>query len=389
MRDYRKKTLSNLSLAQSLSFTKESLFQTAKQSFQNLAINCLEYAKFFYAKNLSKAIHCENPEIAQNLYNEGKGIIFFCGHQANWEALFLDGTSRMKGIAIGRPIKNKYLYRWIVSIREKFGGRIIEPRNALREGIRALRKGIFVGIVGDQGKTDSSYSFPFFGRRAWTATAPAFLSYRTNSPIIFAQTRREKNGYKIHYSDPIWPDKSKPIEEEVVSVMDKLSTLLQESVRCFPAEYLWQHKRWKQPSFHNIRSGFSYDCICIILPPNSSKILPHLSTLREIYSLHFLILIAPDSFKNQPLIEADEVIYYQTLQETLREDYRFKLIFNFTDYSPIESHYKKLSAFKVLNLSLLEKLAAPFLPPNQQGNLSEIFKRALCRPGTMWQPHGN
>jgi Kdo2-lipid IVA lauroyltransferase/acyltransferase len=169
MRDYRKRSLSNVALASSLAFSKKEILKTAKKSFQNLAINCLEYPKLAREKRISDVIHCENPETANALYAQGHGIIFFCGHQANWEVLFLDGTTRMKGIAIGKPVKNKRLYQWIVSIRERHGGTIIAPRNAVREGLRALRKGVFMGIVGDQGMPDSGYSFPFLGRRAWTS----------------------------------------------------------------------------------------------------------------------------------------------------------------------------------------------------------------------------
>ena len=122
MTKYRKRALSNLTLATGLALTEKEVIRTAKQSFQNLAINCLEYPKFSRLKKTDKIFICENPKEAQELINQGKGIIFFCGHQANWEALFLDGTQRMPGTAIGRPIKNVYLYQFVLSIRQKFGG---------------------------------------------------------------------------------------------------------------------------------------------------------------------------------------------------------------------------------------------------------------------------
>ena len=171
---YRKRSLSNLSLDGIPNIKK-----TAKASFQNLAITCLEYVKFSYVKNTEKVLFCENPETAQKLIDQKTGIIFFSGHQANWELLFLEGTRRMPGIAIGRPIKNKPLYDWIVSIREKFGGKIVPPKMALKEGLRALRKGKFFGILGDQGMPESDYAFDFFGTRAWTTPAP---SQRSTSP---------------------------------------------------------------------------------------------------------------------------------------------------------------------------------------------------------------
>lgn len=387
MREYRKRALSNLALAKDLSLSKKELIKTAKQSFQNLAINCLEYARFSRETRFSKVIHCENPEVASQLHAEGKGIIFFCAHQSNWEVLFLDGTTRMKGTAIGKAIKNKRLYQWIVAMREKNGGKIISPQNAVREGFRALKKGVFMGIVGDQGMPGSGYSFPFFGRRAWTSTAPALLAYKTGSPIIFASTRRAKGKYYIHYSDPIWPELEKPLETAVPEMMDKALELLQESIRKNPGEWLWQHNRWKQQSLHTLYKRFRLDCICVILPQNKEKLhllLPHLPTLKMIYANDFLSLLAPISARNLPLIQADEVIYYSDIKETLLEDYRFKLIFNFTDYEPIKKHYENLSVFEIVDLDTLKKLADMHLPPHLKDDTSEIFKRSLCRPGSIW-----
>jgi len=388
MREYRKRALSNLALANDLALSQKELIRYAKKSFQNLAINCLEYQKFAFETDFARVIHCENPEKANEIYRQGRGIIFFCGHQSNWEALFLDGTTRMKGIAIGKSIKNKRLYNWVISIREKNGGKIIAPRNAVKEGTRALRKGVFLGIVGDQGMPDSGYSFPFLGRRAWTSTAPALLAYRTNSPIIFAATRRVRGGYRIRYSDPIWPNLAQPLDQEVIRMMDQALTLLQESIKRSPGEWLWQHNRWKQQTTHNLYKRFRQDCICIILPEAGFPLLlSHLPTLKLIYPLAFLFLLVPHQYRHIPLIEADETLYYRTLDQTLLNDLRFKLIFNFTDYKPIHTHYKRLSAFEVLNLATLKELAAQHLQPHH--DLSDILKRALCRPGSLWQKEDN
>ena len=387
MTEYRKRALSNLALAKDLALSQKEIVKTAKKSFQNLAINCLEYPKLANEKNFSRCILCENPEAANTLYQKGQGIIFFCGHQSNWEVLFLDGTSRMQGIAIGKPIKNKKLYQWILSIREKNGGSIIAPRNAVKEGLRALRKGIFMGIVGDQGMPDSGYAFPFLGRRAWTSTAPALLAYKTQCPIIFAATRRVPGGYRIRYSDPIWPDVAKPVEEEVIRMMNQLLTLLQESIKDSPGEWLWQHNRWKQQTPQILYKRFRQDCICLILPEDPLQFemfKEHLPTLKMIYPLVFFSLLVPERYRGESLMEADETIYYRSIEETLLNDYRFKLVFNFTSYEKIQKHYEKLSAFEVIDSETFRRLAAPNLPKELANNWSEIFKRSLCRPGSLW-----
>ena len=364
MPSYRKRALSNLALATGLDIRSErELIHIAKQSFQNLAINALEYARFDRETDFSRVIQCENPEIAEDLHKRGIGIIFFCGHQSNWEALFLDGTRRMRGMAIGKSIKQKRLYRWIVSIREKMGGKIISQNDALKEGLRALRKGTFLGIVGDQGMPNSNHMSPFLGRMARTSTAPALLSYRTNSPLIVATTRRIRGGYRIRYSDPIWPDLSQPAECEIKRLMDHSLEILQESIRASPGEWLWQHNRWKKQTPHIVYKRYRHDSICVALPDDET-ILPHLSTLRRIYPEEFLFLFAPVRFKE--LLSADEIVYYQDGKELLRRDYRFKLLFNFTSY-PLEKHYRKFSVSETITL------------PPPFDSLSEHLLITLCR----------
>ena len=376
--NYRKRTLSNLALAKSLDLNNEQIVETAKQSFGNLAINCLEYAKIAADKKLFQTVQCQNPEVANELHAKGKGIVFFCAHQANWELLFLDGTTRMKGVAIAKESKNKKLYNWIVSIREQYGGKIIPQQSGLKEGLRALKAGAFLGIVGDQGAPGSGYSFPFFGRTAWTSTAPALLAYKTNCPIIFAQIRRIAGKYQIHYSDPIWPDRKRPLEHEIVHMMDKTLTLLQDSIKEQPNQWLWQHNRWKQQTPRNLYKEFRYDAICVILPPDKvqfDEINPHLETLKSLYPTELFHLISKKG--NIPSIHGDEIIYYENIDETLIEDYRFKLVFNFTDYKSIKKHYLRLSAFHVFNIDQLTKRAAPFLP--KEYTLADVFKQAICR----------
>ncbi|NGX63404.1 MAG: Lipid A biosynthesis lauroyltransferase [Candidatus Anoxychlamydiales bacterium] len=382
LREYRKKTLSNLALANDLKLSNIEIRRIAIKSFQNLAITVLEYPKLFAKKDLSKIIKCENPNTANELYLQKKGIIFFCAHQSNWEVLFLDGTARMQGIAIGRPIKNKKLYKWIIRIRQKKGGKIITPKNALKEGLRNLRKGIFLGIVGDQSMPDSNYYFPFLGRRAWTSTAPALLSYRTKSPIIVATTRRVNGGYRIRYSDPIWPNFNEPLEKEVKRLMNESLSLLQQKITERPHEWLWQHNRWKQQTPRIVYKRFRHDCICIILPKNRDdfeKIVKHLPILKTIYTRDFISILCPKKYKSDPLIKCDEIIYYKDYKDTLLKDYRFKLVYNFTPFKKVKRHYQKLSAFEVITIDKLQKAASKKLTKDEITDLSKVFEAALCR----------
>lgn len=387
LKHYRKRTLSNLALAKELSFREKTLKQVAIGSFQNLAITCLEYAKFSRIKQTNQLFICENPETAKALIDSGKGVIFFCGHLSNWEVLFLEGTQRMPGVAVGRPIQNPYLYRWMISMREQYGGKIIHPKQTIKEGLRALKNGKFLGIVGDQGMPESHYAFPFFGRRAWTNIAPALLAYRANCPIIVATVKRKQGTYLIHYSNPIWPNLKLPMEKEIQRLMTKSLLLLEEKIRETPNEWLWQHNRWKQETPATVYYRFRWDAILIILPRNSTEWEAHLNTFREIYPLAFMTIFCPKEFNYHLPLSDVEWMHYTSNADLFIRDFRFKLVFNFTGIKALTPHFKKLSAFEVLDKATLFASAKEHLDGTE--DLSLLLKKALCRPNTLWKKHGN
>ncbi len=346
---FRKRALSNLSLATSLHLSNGEIRRYAKESLQNLMITCLEYAKFASLKTMKGVAICVNPETAQGLIDKGTAVIFFCGHLANWEVLFLEGTERMKGVAIGRPIKNIPLYNWVVKIREKFGGKIIAPKNAIREGLRGLKQGNFLGIVGDQGMPDSGFCSPFLGRKAWSSPMAAILSHRTGAPIIVATTKREKGKYLIHYSDPLWPDKDAPMQQEVERLMKLALLPLEKTIQENPGQWLWSHNRWKQQTPDKLKKTFRQESILIILPKEGLEaIVEHLPQFRAFYPHEFITIYAPEGAEVE--LEEAEIVPYKAPQDLFKEDYRFKLVFNFTPIETLNTHFKKLAAFTAVSL---------------------------------------
>ncbi len=349
---YRKRTLSNLSLSDLL-LDDTTKINLAKNSLGNLLSICLEYGKLSREKNIKRVVTCINPEEAEAILKEGKGLIFLCAHQANWELFFLEGSSRMQGIAIGQPIQNSYLYNWILSIRQKFGGKIVPPEQAVKEGLRALKHGKFLGIVGDQGMPTSGFCSSFLGRKAWTSSLPALLSYKTGAPLITATMKWQEGHYYIHYSKPLWPDKSIPMEKEISSLMERALIPLEESIRENPEQWLWQHNRWKQQPPGKIKKRYRQDAIAVILPKDRilwNKLTPHCKSFRKIYPTELLVFFTPF-----PLLEiGDEIHLYQEYEELLTlRDYRFKLVFNFTGQNILSSHFLHLATLQVVTLEAL------------------------------------
>jgi KDO2-lipid IV(A) lauroyltransferase len=206
------------------------------------------------------------------------------------------------------------------------------------------------------------------------------LSYRTGNPLIVATTVRKEGKYYIHYSEPIWPNAEDTQEKEIDRMMKKALGFLEQSIRETPGQWLWQHNRWKQQTPERLKPSFRHESLCIVLPQDSKKfheIVPHLATFREIYPLEFITLMIPEAFKDEKLIPDAERIIYSKVEDLLIRDFRFKLIFNFTNYSQIDVHFSQLSAFKIVNLFRLKKISRM----KEGTELSEILKKAVYHAG--------
>ena len=367
-RPFRKKALANLAIAFGESKSEEERVRIAKKSFQNLMITCLEFFRFKRSRGkLSEIVTLQESPSVETLLDNQQGVVFLSAHQANWEIPFLALTDRFSGIAIGRPIKNKRLYKWILSVREMNGGKIVMPKNAIRAGIKALVKGEFLGIVGDQAYPESPYFYPLFGTRAWTASTPALLAYKTGCPLVAGITKRIDGHYFVTGMDPIWPNLSAPIKEEVPRMMDAAMRHLEASIAEIPEQWMWIHDRWKQQGIDHVKRKYRYGFILIILPPNPQPLLDILPLFREIYPRAFLTFFVP---KGTRLSLSDCTIKeYEVESDLFVRDWRFQLILDFYDSAQLRRHFLKLGAFKAINLN---KMKADV-------SLQETIKRKLVK----------
>lgn len=346
---WRKRSLSNIAI----SLPNEDPQKLTRAVFQSLLITFLEYPKLAREKKMSRIAFCDNPGEALEILKKGKGIIFFCGHQANWEILFLEGTSRMPGVAIGRPVKNRYLYAWIKRMREHFGGTIVTPKEAVKEGLRALKKGKFLGIVGDQGMPDSGFQSQFLGRLAWTSPLPGLLSTRSGAPIIVASVAREAGKYRIHYSEPLYPNPDAPPQQEVDRLMKTALGIFETSILAHPDQWLWIHNRWKQQSLDKIKRRYREDAIALFLP-NDETLVEQVGAFRKLYPTEWIACFVPANLREKCQLENAEIYSYTSVEELFLPDFRFKLLYNFTGDQRLDKHYKKYSALNSVHLNELK-----------------------------------
>jgi KDO2-lipid IV(A) lauroyltransferase len=180
-------------------------------------------------------------------YGRGGGVIVVTGHLGNWE---VGGAAvAVRGydvVAIAKRAANPLFYRRILAARARLGVGVIDFERATRGALKALREGKIVAFAADQ-HAGSGISVPFFGRPAATFRGPAVLALRTGAPIYLATCIRLPDGVYEVALQPVDVTPTGDMEADVRRVTAAWVGLLEAAVRAHPGQYLWHHRRWREP----------------------------------------------------------------------------------------------------------------------------------------------
>ncbi len=179
---------------------------------------------------------------------EGKGVVVVCGHIGNWE-LFGQVTAHAGYdiTAIAKPTYDPRLTRLVAMARTRFGLKIIwrGTERAAREMLAVFRRGGLLALLIDQDTKVQGDFAPFFGRQAYTATAPATLALRFDAPLVVAWSHRVAGGHALRVERVEYAP-SGDRAADVLGLTALLNAKLEGAIRAHPEQWVWMHERWRR-----------------------------------------------------------------------------------------------------------------------------------------------
>lgn len=176
------------------------------------------------------------------------GIVYFTAHYGNWESQ--SWTSTLLGgdfTAVGRPFRNKLVYRDIAKKREAVGLKLVNKKEAIRPLIKTLRRGGEVGLVADQYAGKGGVPTIFMGRVCSTTNAAAALARMTHCPIVPAFCRELPNHhFQAYIYEPFFVAETDDAEKDIREATQRAMSCLEREVRRAPEYYLWAHRKWRR-----------------------------------------------------------------------------------------------------------------------------------------------
>jgi Kdo2-lipid IVA lauroyltransferase/acyltransferase len=223
----------------------------ARESYRHMGRTFIETALLdsLGADGLQKLVETvEGWEEIEDVMSKGKGAVLVTGHIGNWELAGAYVAARGVPLdAIVRGMANPLFDAYLNHTREAIGMTIVHDSEAVRRTPRSLRAGRAVAFVADQGVMGLASTFvPFFGRPAKTPRGAAVFALRFNVPVVFVVALRQPNGRYRVVVERIEAPQTGDRDRDVDAIVARFTQHLEKWVRAVPAQYFWQHRRWRR-----------------------------------------------------------------------------------------------------------------------------------------------
>jgi KDO2-lipid IV(A) lauroyltransferase len=239
----------NLLLAFGPSLGKPELRRISRACWRHFGRCAMDTLYFheFGPHSVGHTIHYEGLDVIRAAYARGKGVLLFSGHFGHWElTALMQGYLGLPLVLVTRPLDNPALETLLAERRRRSGNTVLHKRDALRELLRALRRGRGVAIVIDQDARRDGVFVPFFGRPASTTPTLALLALRTGAAVVPTFSIPGADGsYRIVYEPELPVVATGDSRADVLRLTAEATATIERWVRRHPQCWLWMHRRWK------------------------------------------------------------------------------------------------------------------------------------------------
>ena len=179
----------------------------------------------------------------------GGPVLLFTAHLGAWELTSFGFSLFGHPISIlVRRLDNDLIETLIDNVRQRFGNHTLDKNAASRQALRKLNEGGMLGMLPDVNVLPRDGVFvDFFGTPASTTAMLAKLSLRTGAPVIpvYAPWDEQRKQYLLEVNPPLEFERTGDETQDVRNLTIALMANVENTVRRYPEQWLWIHRRWK------------------------------------------------------------------------------------------------------------------------------------------------
>lgn len=222
----------------------------AKQMYRHLARNAVEFARFRKIRDsgrFEELIKFNNREYIEKVASMGKGALVLTAHLGNWELLAAKFVYDEYKVSVLARKASFQKYENLLDRMRRIAGVDAVDRDNIREILRRLQQGHFIGILSDHDipKLDGVF-VNFLGKPAYTPTGIVTLSMKTGVPILPVFIIRQKDSrHIINVEPPMDLVRTGDKKHDLNINTQRYTEIIEKYVRQYPEQWMWFHNRWK------------------------------------------------------------------------------------------------------------------------------------------------
>ncbi|AJH15677.1 lipid A biosynthesis lauroyl acyltransferase [Myroides profundi] len=249
---YRKKTVRENIRMTMPHLSEKEVKKVEKESFRHLCDIFLEMIKTFTIseEELKKRFTFTNLDTVLEVEKQGKSVMLFCAHYANWEwIIILDRFIQFQGYAVYKKIGNPYFDQLIKKIRSRFNTVLVE----MKETIKVIRQnevsknhGVYA-FISDQSPMVSKANCwqDFMGIEVPVFTGGEALCKKFDMVPMYLKVEYVKRGHYKTTFVPLLKEGEALEDVPNYELTHRFLGELEKQIIEAPSYYFWTHKRWK------------------------------------------------------------------------------------------------------------------------------------------------
>lgn len=206
------------------------------------------------ARALQLVQHVYGEDYLQAARRKGKGVLLAVPHYGNWELLIAFMAARGPFSLVYKASGKAGLERFLHKARSGANVQLVPAEaTAMRPLLRALQAGEVVGITPDQQPRKGGGEFvPFFGQPALTLSLIAKLAQRTGSPVVFAYTERNAQGFDVVFET----EEPGLHDPDLLRALTRMNQRVQAIAERDFRQYQWSYKRFSIRQFPDEKNPY-------------------------------------------------------------------------------------------------------------------------------------
>jgi KDO2-lipid IV(A) lauroyltransferase len=215
------------------------------RNFGDVLVEILKSASM-PAAELDARVRITNLPLARQFLEAGQSAMFVTSHLCNWEWL-LQGVTLQLGYPLDaayKPLHDAWAERLMLSIRSRFGARLVPAKELLGDFLRRGRVVRVIAMNADQApvSTDKRYWTTFLGQDTAFYVGAEQIARAARLPVLYLGMRRITRGYYEVELELLW-DGREALEPNALT--ERYARVCERDVLEHPTDWLWSYRRWK------------------------------------------------------------------------------------------------------------------------------------------------